>query len=45
MKDGYTTGKGLGLGPERRKAPVERIRNHILAGSGHHGHARALEVT
>ncbi len=45
LRDGYTTGGGLGLGLGRRQAPVQRVRHRVGARQGHAHPHRALEMT
>ncbi len=44
LRDGYTTGNGLGLGLTAR-ASSPRIRHQVRAGRGHARHDHALEIT
>ena len=45
LRDGYTTGGGLGLGLGGARRLVERVRDRLAAGRGHAGDDHAMEVT
>ncbi len=45
MRDGYTTGNGLGLGSERKQAAGQRFRDSFFARPGNHRHHNPMEIS